>query len=470
LKKLLLLLLQSCLLLFAGPFPLSSQTVSSNALTLNKAVEAAANNYPSIRAAQAKAASSNAGIDVARTTYLPKTDLIWQENRATRNNVFGLLLPQSVIPSISGPVLGTNDSTNAWGSVGGLLFTWEPFDFGLRKANVNLARALNTQDQAGIAVTRLDVEASAVDAFLGVLAADQAVRAAQANVERLGVFAKSVQVLVQNQLRPGIDSSSAEAELASARNVLIQAQQNAVIARVSLGELTGVPAPDLLLESGPLLDLPADATTPALNLETHPVAIAQTAAVTVAQTREQIVDRSYYPKFSLQSAFYARGTGNLLNGQVDNGKGFYPQIYNWATGVSITFPLLDIFTIRARRRVEANNTIAERARFDQTIQTLKAQDARARALIDGARKIAANTPVQLKAAQETEVRARARYAAELTTVVEVAEAQRLLTQAEIDDAIARLNVWRAMLIAARARGDLEPFLQQVATASAQRSK
>ena len=33
----------------------------------------------------------------------------------------------------------------AAGSAGGLLFSWEPFDFGLRRANVELARAARKQ-------------------------------------------------------------------------------------------------------------------------------------------------------------------------------------------------------------------------------------------------------------------------------------------------------------------------------------
>jgi hypothetical protein len=49
-------------------------------------------------------------------------------------------------------------------------------------------------------------------------------------------------------------------------------------------------------------------------------------------------------------------------------------------------------------------------------------------------------------------------------VVEVADAQRLLAQAEVDDAVARLGVWRALLAAARIQGDIKPFLQKVASA------
>ena len=46
--------------------------------------------------------------------------VLWQQNRATRNNIFGLLLPQGIVPPISGPVLGTQSSDSVWGSaVGG---------------------------------------------------------------------------------------------------------------------------------------------------------------------------------------------------------------------------------------------------------------------------------------------------------------------------------------------------------------
>jgi hypothetical protein len=49
----------------------------------------------------------------------------------------------------------------------------------------------------------------------------------------------------------------------------------------------------------------------------------------------------------------------------------------------------------------------------------------------------------------------------LASIVEVAEAQRLLLQAEIEDNLARLTVWRAMLGQALAQGDLQPFLDLV---------
>lgn len=56
------------------------------------------------------------------------------------------------------------------------------------------------------------------------------------------------------------------------------------------------------------------------------------------------------------------------------------------------------------------------------------------------------------------MRVRKRYEAELSTVTEVAEAQRLLAQAEVENALARLSIWRAQLAEAKAKGDLAPLL------------
>src|ERR1051325_1038954 len=114
----------------------AASAMRAQPMTIAEAVETALRNYPSIRVSQEQMAAAAAGITLARTAYLPRVDALAQANRATRNNVFGLLLPQSVIPSMSGPVIGSNNSGSVWGSAAGGLVSWEPFDFGLRRANV----------------------------------------------------------------------------------------------------------------------------------------------------------------------------------------------------------------------------------------------------------------------------------------------------------------------------------------------
>ena len=463
-------LLCGCLLYLTLDCTCLGQTSSQQSMNLGQAVSAALSNYPEIRAARARAEAADAGIELAKTLYLPRTDLLWQENRATSNNVFGLLLPQGVIPAISGPALGTKSFDSAWGSAGGLLFSWEPMDFGYRRATVDLARATASQATAVVEITQLDVATAAADAFLALLAAEQAAHAAQANVERLETLSKSVHVLVENQLRAGADASRSDAELAAASIQLIQAQQTVEINRANLARALGIAGDTVTVDAGPLLDLPQTTSVSTPRFDSHPLATFQAATIETVRARERILDRSYFPRLNFQSAFFGRGTGLPLNGRIDTTKGLLPETPNWAAGISISFPLFDFFSIRAKRRAEASNETAERARYDQTVQNLKAQDARARALIDAALRIAANTPIQLKAAQESALRARARYDAELSSITEVAEAQRLLAQAEIDDAVARLGVWRALLAAAAVHGDIKPFIQQVSTAPVQRRK
>ncbi len=434
---------------------------ASTPLKLEDAVALAESNYPSIRTAEAQVGATAAGIDLARTVYLPRLDLLWQENRASVNNIFGTLLPQSVIPSISGPVLGTKSFSSTFGSAGGALFSWEPFDFGYRKANVEVARDQTKQAEAAVNITRLDVATSAADAFLAVLAAQQAMRAAEANVSRAQIFADSVHVLATNQLRAGADAARADAELSAARTQLNRAQQTFEVSRATLAEALGQPGASLTIDEGALLNLPRDLSVPASNLETHPIVLAQKAAIDTVKAREQALERAYFPRFNFQSALYARGSGMLTNGTFEGGAhGLYPTIPNFAVGMTVTFPAFDIFSIRARRKIEKGNEGVESARLNQTLQALKGQSARAQALIDGALRIAQETPNQLRAAQEAERLTRERYKFGLATVTEVADAQRLLTQAEIENSVAQLNVWRSLLVAARLQGDLKPFLQR----------
>jgi outer membrane protein TolC len=121
------------------PTRANAQSAPPGQLTLNDAIQAALKNYPAIKERRARAQAADEGVGVARTAYLPRLDLLLQENRATSNNVFGLIFPQGVIPPISGPVLGTKSYGGVWASAAGVLLSWEAVDFGQRKAAVDVA-------------------------------------------------------------------------------------------------------------------------------------------------------------------------------------------------------------------------------------------------------------------------------------------------------------------------------------------
>lgn len=157
---------------------------------------------------------------------------------------------------------------------------------------------------------------------------------------------------------------------------------------------------------------------------------------------------------------FGRGAGTDASGHFPGGTaGLAPSVFNWGAGVQVSFAAFDYFNIRNQRRVQEANVVAERARYNQSVSDVNAALERAQATLAGARQLAANTPIELSAAQASEQQQQARYRSGLATVVDIAAAEGVLAQAEGDDAIARLGVWRAELGVAAAQGDLQPFLQ-----------
>ena len=193
----------------------------------------------------------------------------------------------------------------------------------------------------------------------------------------------------------------------------------------------------------------------------NPLSVEQNAAVEQLRAQLRILERSYFPRFYLQGAAYARGTGAEVNGTNLGGlNGLAPTTQDYALGFTVTFPVMDRTSIQAREVGQSAAIRAETARYQQIATDLKARFNVAVATLGGARNVAANTPVQVAAARAATEQATARYRAGLGNIDEVAEAQRLLAQAEIDDALARLVVWRALLGVATATGDLQPFLAE----------
>ena len=443
-----------------GPTILAQSGGTIKVLTLEEAVDFSLKNYPAVRASLERVRAAQAGIGLAQTNYFPRADVVWQTNRATDNNITGLLLPQSIIAPISGPVPASASNRSAWGSAAGLLFSWEPVDFGYRGAKVDAARATRNQATAEAALTRLDVAVATVNAYLTVLAAQRTVRAAEADVQRRETFDKAVRVLVDNQLRAGADASRADAELARARVNLARARQQEKVSIAALADILGLSDTSVEVRESILLGPPPEGSPQAMPLAKNPIAEAQHARMEEAQAQVHIIDRSYYPKFYLQSSVYGRGSGWDPAGKFEGGSaGLGPDRSNWGVGLSVTFPVFDIFTVRSRKAIESANERAEAARYDQALQDLTGQLRKAQASLEGARNVAENTPQELDAARTTETQVRARYQTGLATLVDVADAQSLLVQAETDDALARLAVWQNLAAVAASQGDLQPFLQ-----------
>jgi outer membrane protein TolC len=310
-------------------------------------------------------------------------------------------------------------------------------------------------------LTKLQVASSVGDYFLLAVANQQVVLAAQANVDRWQMFDKSTHVLVDNELRPGVDGSRADAELARAKTRLYQAQQAERAALDTLASLLGAAGTEIQLDGGRLQDLPQTASQLESPASDHPLARDQMASVQQVQAEEKTVQRSNYPRLFLQGEAFGRGSAVPNNGSIiGNWNGAAPARGNWVTGITILFP--DVFALKARsaeEQIAKANERSQQAHYDQTLQDLTGQIRAARDQLKGAELVAQETPTELAAARQSETQSRTRYQSGLATLVEVAESENLLSQAETDDALARLNVWRGLFGVAYAQGDLQSFLQ-----------
>jgi outer membrane protein TolC len=401
-----------------------------------------------------------AKIRLAQTAFLPRVDGLAQVNRATRNTYYGMLFPNAVIPSVDGAPV--NNLGSVWDSGAGLLVTWQPFDFGLRHANVAAARADREYAQSAVALTRFDVAIATADAYLTMMAAQETASAAQAAVSSWETLLRSIHALVSANLRPGADESRIQSELAIARTQLAQAQQAVAVAQSTVSEFVGVPASKIKIQPGKAFEqIPPD-TSPGLKVETNPLSVQQNAQIAEAESRLKALQKTYRPQFLIEASASARGTGfDKVNGtRLGGGNGLAPTTQNYGVGLTVNFPFMDLAGIRAQEAAQSATVRAEQARQHVIATTIQAQWDAAQATLAGARAVALNTPTEVSSAHTAVDQASARYRAGLASIDNLAQAQRLLSQAEMDDALARLNVWRALLQLETAAGDIQPFVSQ----------
>jgi outer membrane protein TolC len=407
--------------------------------------------HPRIAGARAVELAAAAHTGAARLDRLPHAGVTAQLNRSTGNTSPGAFFATPGVPPIAGAPRGRTFDSGAWQTGLGAWASWDALSLIRQSSAIDAALAAQAQAQATTDLARLEVAFHAADAFLSLLEAQETVRAAEAGVARAETVRTVVSTLVAQALRPGADAARLDAELAAARTQAARARQSVDVRRVQLGEALG----DAALSVEPVA--PSETHEPAQEPTTavHPLVAIETAQVARAEGLRGTVSAQYLPRVDLVSAVWARGSGYYGSGA----DGLAPDIPNWGAGIVVAWDLLDVPAIRARASAADAEREAAVARNDEAQLAVASQLAQASALLDGARSITKEAAVTLGAARTAEAQTVARFKTGLSSVVDVADAQRVLVQAEIDDAVARLEVLRAELLLARAAGDLTPFLR-----------
>ena len=317
--------------------------------TLEQAVTEALANHPRIRASVAEESAAAARIDEAKTARLPDVGVSAQLNRSTGNTVPGAFFSTTGFAPIAGPTRTKSLDEGVWQTGASLWATWDVLSLTRQAAAIDVALASHVEASAATSARRLEIAYRAADAFIVLLEAQEAVRAAKLSVDRAHVLATVTKSLVDQSLRPGADSARADAELAAAQTALARAEQGREMRRALLAEAVGNPALSVDASPNGLL-APVDgitaraAASPAAPSPSHPDLVQSNAVVTRTTEAQRLVSVEYLPRLDLVAAIWARGSGYFQSPAA----GLVPDTSNWAAGATVTWSLLDIPTIRAR--------------------------------------------------------------------------------------------------------------------------
>lgn len=419
---------------------------------IKAAMVKAAKQHPLARERQADVREADARADVERARYLPDLELFAQVDRTTTNTSNGVLFPEPGIPVLSGSPGRTFDA-GTWGSAAGVTASWDVLGYRRWNAQISAADRAEVVARDDADLTKLDVSFHAGDRFILVVEHVEAVKAARAGVERAKVFVDVVQAAVQQNLRPGADLSRAKAELSLAETALIHEESAAQVSLANFEEAYGskwavpIPVAGKLLTTVPTLDINLQ---PLFNIRRR----AAEREVDAAKARKDVVATGTQPRLALVGSLWARG-GNDPGGI--GADGLVPDVPNWTAAIVFTWPLLANKLVSPQLRAEEARVVHAQSQLDEVNLSNVVRSERASSVMDAAFRIAKKTPVTLAAARDAEAQAVARYQAKLATADDVAQSQRLLQQAEIDDSVARLEAWRGLLGYAYAAGDLSLF-------------
>jgi outer membrane protein len=435
-------------------------------ITLEGAVTYALAHQPILRAQSAQDEAADANLSIAREQLIPRGDIGLQENRATGNVVPGSHFSMAGIPPISGPPRDRVFDSGVWGSTAGLSAWWDIAHLTQQMTLVDAALADKAGSRAAYNAGELSVAFGGADAFAVAVEAQQEVETARASVERAHVLHRDVGALVRSGLRPGADEARARAEVALAQTQLARAEQAESVSLAQLARALGAAGQPVTIEAGKLREAPPAERVAEIVSAHNPFLVGADAATRAAAEREHAAFLEYIPRVEIAGALSGRGNGLFPGGaNLGFGQGLVPDTPNWAVGVVVTIPIFQYPEIHSRVDLAAAQRKLSVARSDEVTQDVQSQIDSARAILTGAYKVAHDTRVSVDSSSAALSQARARYKAGLYTIDAVAEALRLLAQAQADDAVAQVEIWRAKMLLARAVGDIGPLLAQISEAS-----
>jgi outer membrane protein len=432
------------------------EPASMPTMTIAEALAYAHEHQPAIRAGLSRVATRIAEAEIPSGQWLPKVSAAAELFAMTANNTTGTYVAPDFldVPRIGGtPATATGRLSPYASTFVGAGLLQELFDFGRIGAQRAAADALVNVEKQVAAAARLDVDFSVEEAFFSVLAAKGIVRIADEAYTRSLVHRDLAKRGVDSGLRSPIDLTRAEADLARYDVGRVRARGGLAIAQSVLAASVGAPEPaiDTADEPPTSSDMPALHDALAMAEKHDPQLAAAIAQLKGVEDRSRAIGAELRPDLSFTATLSGRAGGAPPSGAgpIPTGDGWLPTVPNWDAGLLLTWPLFDGVIVARRDAAVAE----EQARRDEIDVTRLLTVTRVRQTYEQVQ-VARNAVVALQnavvAARANWQQADARFGAGIGNAVELADAEAVRTDAEIQVALGQFDLERTRAAFGRA--------------------
>jgi outer membrane protein len=389
-------------------------------LTLERAIEIAMRQQPSLRQSKAQLEAALGRVDLARVARNPT--IVLDATAATGSKTQrGTLGPGGTVTGTAGPDFFSHAESTGLGATA----NWRIYDFGQTAANIRAAERNAEAFGASVGTTVLDIRTSVETSYLEAVARRRLVQVTETTVKSEDAHLDQARRFVAAQAKDPIEVAQARSRAANARSALAQAQSNEAIALANLRSAIGWVDPTNSPAVAPNWPVPPGTEPAGL------VALVDTAR----KNRPEIVqlDKELEAaEASLDAARAERRPVLSANAQTQwsPGTGNWSPQPSWSAGLSLSWALFDGGRAAADARIAQANVWGAVASRDALLVSLTSQlDAARSQIVANHANVAASTEAVSAARAQLQL-AEARYAQGLGSQIELADAQTAVTTAE----------------------------------------
>lgn len=380
-----------------------------------------------IRIRQAQAAE-------IRNNWLPNLKLNYQADIGTSNNVTGPYFGFGIIPSSSGGIHPTNVTTALSANLGIASLDWNVYNFGYYGAQNRVARSNIQVEQNNFTQSKYELEAFTINNYLQLMSLQDYLNIQARNIQRTQNILRSVVSLTKSGVRPGVDTSIANAELSKARLNYIELNNQLQQVQLQLSAISGLPYQSIFADTL-VEDQLITAPIGVFNADTagHPIINFYQSLYQNSKLQEDVVKKQYNPKISLEGAAWSRGSSVDPEGNYNSlstGWGF--QRDNYLVGLGISYNIFDLRRRQLKLNTQKTETDYFRNKLEEQKVLLASGANQANAQMQTARQRLREIPNQLRAATEGYRQKLSLYKNGLTDIIELDAALSILYRAETD--------------------------------------